>query len=489
MSDIEVIAPNLKRRLSGVTATIARLVPVQAGMIGIRATGPGLPPQVPHIPLWRAASLPRDRWRVWHARRNTEMLLGLALRHVLRRKYLLLFTSASQRQHSGYTKWLIDRMDALIATSARGAAYLDHPAHVIHHGIDTDRFAPASDRAALRARLGLPAGLLVGCFGRIRAQKGTGDFVQAMQAVLRDRPGVTALVMGRATEKHQAYLTDLRAQADKAGLADRILFLPEVPVDQIADWYAALDLFVAPQRWEGFGLTPLEAMACGVPVVATRVGAFEELIADPHTGTLVAANDPATLSQAIARWLDDPTALARAGQAARQHAVTNHAIEAEARALVALYRRMLDSPDGKAPPPTPQGTMPRHLPQAQQDGTIPPVSRAATHLSGGADDCQPQPPLTAAHQNHPGTTPVAAIADTPDAATITGDSAQIQAGGAATAHAHATDNGAQNHHRQPNDAVPPGPDTGRADQPRHSATPKGNDGAPNPDLTGSRARP
>ena len=80
MSDIPlVVAPNLKRRLSGVTATVVRLIPVQAKMIAIRATGPGMPPDVPHIPLLRAATLPRDRWRVWHARRNTEMLLGLIL--------------------------------------------------------------------------------------------------------------------------------------------------------------------------------------------------------------------------------------------------------------------------------------------------------------------------------------------------------------------------------------------------------------------------
>ena len=97
---IEVVAPNLKRRLSGVTATVVRLIPVQARMIGIVATGPGLPPDLPHIPLVRAATLPRDRWRVWHARRNTEMALGLILRHILRRRYRLLFTSAAQRRHT-----------------------------------------------------------------------------------------------------------------------------------------------------------------------------------------------------------------------------------------------------------------------------------------------------------------------------------------------------------------------------------------------------
>ncbi len=333
-----VLAPNLKRRLSGVTATVVRLVPLQAKMIPICATGPGLPSEVPHISLSRAALLPRDRWRVWHARRNTEMALGLVLRHVLRRKYQLMFTSASQRKHSGYTKWLIGQMDALVATSAKGAHYLEHPATVIHHGIDTDGFAPPADRAALRERLGLPANqTLVGCYGRIRAQKGTGDFIEAMLTLLPDRPNVTALVMGRATEQHRTYLAGLKERVAQAGLSNRILFPPEVSVDQMADWYGALDLYVAPQRWEGFGLTPLEAMSCGVPVVATRVGAFEELLT-ADTGTLVEPENGPAMCDALAKWLDDPGAMAAAGQAARDHTVKHHGIEVEARALVNLYR-------------------------------------------------------------------------------------------------------------------------------------------------------
>ena len=79
-SQIEVIAPNLKRRLSGVTATVVRLIPIMARQIGIVTTGPGLPAELPHISLASLPFLPRSRFRVWHARRNTEMVLGLILR-------------------------------------------------------------------------------------------------------------------------------------------------------------------------------------------------------------------------------------------------------------------------------------------------------------------------------------------------------------------------------------------------------------------------
>nr|WP_234822520.1 glycosyltransferase family 4 protein [Palleronia aestuarii] len=342
-TDPVVIAPNLKRRLSGVTATIVRLVPLQARDIAIRATGPALPAHVPQIPLALLPLLPRRTRRVWHARRNTEMVAGLVLKHVLRKRLRLVFTSASQRRHTGFTKGLIARMDAVIATSEKSAAYLDRPATVIRHGIDTEGFAPAADRAVLRDLLGLPRdAILVGCYGRIRGSKGTDLFVEAMLPLLADHPRAVALVMGRAVEKDRRFEADLHARAAASG--ERFRFLPEVPVEAMADWYAALDLFVAPQRWEGFGLTPLEAMASGVPVVATRVGAFEELVADGRTGTLVPPDDAEALSRAIAPYLADPDLRTRHGAAARDHVARHFTLQGEADALVTLYRDLLKPP-------------------------------------------------------------------------------------------------------------------------------------------------
>ncbi len=343
---VDVIAPNFKRRLSGVTATVVRLVPLQARTIGIAAAGPVLPDGVPRLPLWRVVTMPRhgpSGRRVWHARRNVEMIAALALRHLLRKRLALVFTSASQRDHSALTRWLIARMDAVVATSDRTATYLRVPSVTIRHGIDTAAFAPAPDRAALRRRLGLPQdGPLIGCYGRIRAQKGTDVFVEGVAAYLARAPG-TAIVMGRATGGHRAVLAALEARVAQGGLVGRIRFLPEVPVEAMADWYAALDLYVAPQRHEGFGLTPLEAMACGVPVVATRVGAFEELVVDGTTGTLIPPGDPDALRDAVAALLGDQDRLAAASAAARGHVARHFTLHGEADALTALYRRLLDA--------------------------------------------------------------------------------------------------------------------------------------------------
>ena len=266
--DIEVVAPNFKRRLSGVTATIQRLVPLQARSLGIVALGPGLGSRVPRIPVSMLASLmarPRRRpFRIWHARRNTEMLAGLVLRDVFRLPMKIVFTSASQRHHTRYTRTLISLVDAVISTSSATATYLQRPSTVVMHGIDTALFRPAEDPEDTWEASGLPGRIGIGCFGRIRHQKGTDVFIDAMIRVLPTYPDATALIFGRATEKHLGFERDLKVRVKAAGLEQRILFLGEVGVDEIAIWYRRLGVFIAPQRWEGFGLTPLEAMASGV---------------------------------------------------------------------------------------------------------------------------------------------------------------------------------------------------------------------------------
>ena len=344
LEEIEVVAPNFNRRLSGVTSTIARLVPVQREAIDIVATGVGLPDDVPQMSRRAVMTLgrkphPTRPFRILHARRNVEMLFALAVRAVAPRNWRLVFTSASQRDHTSYTRWLIARMDAVIATSRATARYLDRPSTVILHGIDTDAFRPVEDRTALRQELGLPRGRLLGCFGRVRRQKGTDLFVDAMLRLLPERPGWNAVVFGRATEQHLGFERDLKTRVAAAGLSDRILFPGEVPVDAVARRYAALDLFVAPQRWEGFGLTPLEAMACGVPVVATDVGAFPELLTK-ETGKLVPRDDLTAMVEATGAMMDDDGRRDVMGRAARAHMEANFTIQGEADAITAVYRRL-----------------------------------------------------------------------------------------------------------------------------------------------------
>nr|WP_316655154.1 glycosyltransferase family 4 protein [uncultured Gellertiella sp.] len=341
---IKVIAPNFKRRLSGVTSTIVQLVPVQNRLgQGVTTIGPGLPDNLPSMSffsLWRLWGKPRGAsFRVWHARRNNEMLFGLFLRHVLRMRLKLLFTSAAQRHHKPFTRWMIRRMDAVVATSAGSAHYLKVPFTVIRHGVDLELFHPPENPDDRMAASGLPGQYLIGCFGRIRHQKGTDLFVQAMIDLLPRHPGWTAIVCGRVTAEHRAFGEELHTLVDRAGLKDRILFPGEVP--DIKLWYRRLSLYVAPSRNEGFGLTPLEAMASQTAVVASTAGAYAEMILPGVTGDVVPAGDGAALTAAIEPYLADPGLTARAAAAALAHVRSTFALENEANALAEVYRKLI----------------------------------------------------------------------------------------------------------------------------------------------------
>jgi len=341
---VDVLAPNFKRRQSGVTATVVRSVPMLARDIAIAAVAPSLPDLVPQIRLRDLLLMSRrgpSGPRVWHARRNSEMLVGLILRRLLQKDLKLLFTSASQRHHTRYSRWLIRQMDYVISTSHQSAGYLDRSSTVIPHGIDLEGFAPPRDRAVQKRHMGLPEGPVVGCFGRIRAGKGTGDFVEAMLTALPAVPGTVAIIMGRATPKHWTYKRKLQNRIRSAGLQDRIHFLPEVPSHKIADWYKAIDLLVAPQRWEGFGLTPLEAMACGVPVVATRVGTFQDQVIDGKTGRLIPPRDVSAMADAIRAYMENSADRASQGKAARAHVEMAFDINHEIAGISAVYRELL----------------------------------------------------------------------------------------------------------------------------------------------------
>lgn len=341
---IEVIAPNLNRRLSGVTSTIVRLVPMQAKKINIASFGLGLPDFVPKLSLKQLLNLPQKKegqLRVWHARRNVEMLLGLLLNKVLKQNHKLLFTSASQRNHTWWSRYLIGKMDHVIATSNAGKQYLTVPADVVHHGIDINKFDVSNDKKAIKKRLNLPQAHLIGCVGRIRKQKGTDVFVDAMIKILPNHPDWHAVILGRATFSHAWFLANLKKKVAAANLSDRIHFPPEVATHEVASWYQSLDLFVAPQRWEGFGLTPLEAMACGVPVVATKVGAFPELIDEGKTGNLIDIANVKQMSDTVENLINKPKDLSKFSKASRIHMVENFGLDGEADKLIKIYRSLV----------------------------------------------------------------------------------------------------------------------------------------------------
>ena len=205
--DLQLIVPNLHRRYSGVTATNRMVAPKLAKLFRAGWLGPDRPEGIAKIglaclmKLWR-----RPAPLIWHARRNNEMIAGVVLRW-LGWPLKLVFTSAAQRHHSWITRWLIGKMDAIIATSDISASFLKRKATVIWHGVDTARYVPPTNRASAFAAAGLPGRYGIGCFGRVRAQKGTDLFVEAMCRLLPRYPDFSAIVVGAISPEQQGFLT------------------------------------------------------------------------------------------------------------------------------------------------------------------------------------------------------------------------------------------------------------------------------------------
>lgn len=338
---LQVIIANLHWRYSGVTATNRMVAPKLAAMIDAAWLGTDAPDGIRRMSFGELLTLWMRRMPVvWHARRNNEMIVGVLLR-AFGWPLKLLFTSAAQRHHSWITRWLIRRMDAIIATSDASASYLKREATVVMHGVDTDRYAPPADRAAAFAEGRLPGRYAIGCFGRVRAQKGTDLFVDAMCALLPRYPDFSAVIVGAITPDQIGFANGLRRKIADAGLQDRIVITGELPIEEVERWYRRLTIYAFTSRNEGFGLTLIEAMSVGAALVAARAGAAEIAVDDSVTGTLVPTGDAKALTDAIEPLMRDPDAARAMGERGRQRVLDKFSLDAEARSIAAVYRRLV----------------------------------------------------------------------------------------------------------------------------------------------------
>jgi len=339
--DLQVIVPNLHWRYTGVTATSRMVSPALAKRFSAAWLGSDAPAGIARmgfgdlLRLWR-----RPKALIWHARRNNEMIAGWLLR-ALGWPLKLVFTSAAQRHHTWLTRWLIRRMDAIIATSSISASYLERESVVVMHGVDTEVYTPPVDRAAAFAESGLPGRYAIGCFGRVRTQKGSDLFVDAMLRLLPRYPDFTAVMVGAITPDQMMFANDLKKRTEAAGLASRIVITGELPVEEVQRWYKRLTIYAFTSRNEGFGLTLIEAMAVGAALVASRAGAAELVVEDGVTGVLTSPGDADALVAALEPLMRDPVSAATVGERARARVLEKFSLEAEAEGIARVYRALL----------------------------------------------------------------------------------------------------------------------------------------------------
>ena len=220
-------------------------------------------------------------------------------------------------------KAILDRADHVIAVSVHDRQnmidYYSAPAHkikVIPCGVDMEFFKPIEKDLA-RAELGIRDPKVLLYVGRVQPLKGPDLLLRAI-ACLEDREGLRLLVVGGGVEDDEDEdIERLRTLAQELGIADMVTFVGMVPQNRLSSFYSAADVCIVPSHYESFGLVAAEALACGTPVVASRVGGLSETVKNAVNGYLVPWRCPEPFAERIELLLNNEYLRSSLGAQAR----------------------------------------------------------------------------------------------------------------------------------------------------------------------------
>lgn len=202
---------------------------------------------------------------------------------------------------------------------------------VIPNGVDLERFNSCDDRLTLD---GDPVVLYL---GQLTPIKGVETSIQAIGKLHSELPNVKLHIVGHSDIED---LRGLQLLAKKEGIDKHVIFHGEARGSQVARYYRSADMFVLPSRHEGFGITAVEAMASGIPVIASDIESFQEIITDGKDGLLFRSGDADALSSAILTLAKDSGLRKRLSQAALE-TVRKYSWDVIAAEYVSLYRTMV----------------------------------------------------------------------------------------------------------------------------------------------------
>jgi glycosyltransferase involved in cell wall biosynthesis len=215
----------------------------------------------------------------------------------------------------------------------------------IPSAVDTRIFHPV-ERTSARAAIGLRTDEPVVVYvGRMVPRKGVRNLLRAVALLVQQSRAVRLLLVGGETREPDPVATPeigvLQQLAEELGIAERVTFTGKRQPDELCRYYSAGDVVVTTPWYEPFGLTPLEAMACGRPVVGSAVGGLTHTIADGETGFLVPPEDPERLADRLARLLDDDDQRLAMGRCARQRVEAHFTWPVAARRTALVYDALL----------------------------------------------------------------------------------------------------------------------------------------------------
>jgi glycosyltransferase involved in cell wall biosynthesis len=222
--------------------------------------------------------------------------------------------------------------DTVVANSERSAAALRErgvSAHAVHNGVELPEL-PEREASAGRE-------LVIGTLGTVSHRKGSDLFLALADRVRRELPGAEFRMIGPCPEgSEQSWASDLVRAAEAQGV---VTGARSDVFSELSEW----DLLVLPSRNEPFGLVVVEAMASGLPVVATRVGGLPEIVAE-DTGVLVEVNDLEAAAEAVLRLAREPLTRAAMGRAGRARVERHFTLERQAEGVHEAYCRALAVP-------------------------------------------------------------------------------------------------------------------------------------------------
>jgi glycosyltransferase involved in cell wall biosynthesis len=233
-----------------------------------------------------------------------------------------------------------DRVTATSRMLAQATAPFCPPGthvHVIPFGVDTDVFSPPTDK-----QRGTDRSLTVGIVKTLRPGYGIRELIRAFHQIAGRFPGARLVIVGGGEQQ-----SELHTLVANLGMEERITLAGPAGHEQIPDYLRSFDLFVVPSLSESFGVAAVEAAACGLPVIASRVGGLPEVVLDGETGLLVPPGDVNALAAAMARLLSEPELRARMGQAGRRFVLEHYRWEDNAKLMEQLYKEVVTDRDNR----------------------------------------------------------------------------------------------------------------------------------------------
>ncbi len=208
---------------------------------------------------------------------------------------------------------------------------------VIYNGVDTQRFNPNVNGQNIRDSFNLKDYPTVLYFGRLAPYKGVQFLIKAIPHVLKEIPETKFLIAGAG--RYDA--PDMGRLVKKLNAKRSVIFTGYVRNRDVPKFYACCDIFCCPSLWEGFGLTPAEAQACGKPVVAFNTCALPEVVKDKHTGVLVEPRNVEALGDGLASLLQNKQSRLRMGNEGRSRVVRLFSWDKAAEQTLNVYHEVL----------------------------------------------------------------------------------------------------------------------------------------------------